>query len=75
MICDFCSGETVKKKVTKLHWFCEKLYMIENVDADVCQKCGEKYYHVKTLKEVNHLISQDHDDRIKNRLEVEVITV
>ncbi len=30
-----------------------KEYVVEDVPAEVCQKCGEKYYHARTLDEVD----------------------
>jgi len=35
MICEFCGGETIKKKVRKLHWFQLKLYVVDDVEAEV----------------------------------------
>jgi len=43
MNCEFCSGETVGKKVRKHHWLHGKLYVVENVEAEVCRACGERY--------------------------------
>ena len=37
MNCEFCSGETVGKKVRKHHWLHGKLYVVENVEAEVCR--------------------------------------
>ncbi|MGH7496336.1 MAG: YgiT-type zinc finger protein [bacterium] len=34
MICEFCGGETAKKKVKRQHWLHGKLYLIENVNAE-----------------------------------------
>ena len=47
MICEFCEGQTVKKKVKKHHWLHGKLYIIENIEAEVCKECGERYFHAK----------------------------
>jgi len=44
MKCYYCGGETKPELVTDL--YAEgKLYLaIENVPAEVCQQCGERYY-------------------------------
>ena len=55
MTCEYCGNITVKKKVTKYHKYKGKLFILENIDADVCQKCGEKYYHIKVLKALEQL--------------------
>ena len=40
MICEFCGGTTAKKAVKKQHWLKAKLYIIENVEAEVCTSAG-----------------------------------
>ncbi len=35
MICEFCEGQTIKKKVKKHHWLYGKLYIVKNIDAEV----------------------------------------
>ncbi|MBM4028256.1 MAG: YgiT-type zinc finger protein, partial [Planctomycetes bacterium] len=36
MKCEYCGGETVQRKVRKQHWLKGRLYIVENVDAEVC---------------------------------------
>jgi len=38
MLCEFCGGETVNKKVRKIHWFQERLYIVDDVEAEVCRE-------------------------------------
>jgi YgiT-type zinc finger domain-containing protein len=71
MICKFCSGNTAKKTVKKQHWLKGKLYIIENVEAEVCNQCGERYFHAKTLDAIDRLLESDHE--VKDRLNVEVV--
>ena len=73
MICEFCGGETTKKKVKRQHWLQGKLYIIENVDAKVCRECGERYFHARTLEEIDRLLAAEHE--IKDRIEVEVVSL
>jgi YgiT-type zinc finger domain-containing protein len=56
MICEFCSGQTVKKRVRKAHWHSGKLYLVEDVEAEVCRECGERYYHATTLDAIDELL-------------------
>ena len=73
MICEFCGAQTVKKKVTRQHWLGDKLYIIENVEAEVCPECGERYFHARTLDEIDRMLKTDHP--VKERLAVEVVSL
>lgn len=53
MTCEFCGGQTEKKKVKRQHWLKGKLYIVENVDAEVCPGCGERYFHARILDEID----------------------
>jgi len=72
MICDICGGKTKEKKVTKQHRLNGKLYIVENVEAEVCTGCGERYFHAKTLHAINALLQRKH--KIKKHLRVEVVS-
>ncbi len=56
MICEFCGGQSVKRKVHKVHWLKRWLYIIDDVEAEVCQECGERYYHATTLNAMDLLL-------------------
>lgn len=73
MKCEFCNSETNLKKVRKQHWFQGKLYIVENVDAEVCEECGERYFHATTLDAIDRLIAGDH--AVKEVLSVEVLSI
>lgn len=73
MICEFCNGETIKKKVRKHHWFRNKLYIVENVEAEVCSQCGERYFHAKILDKIDRLLETKH--AVKERINVEVVSL
>ena len=73
MKCDFCVGETRPQRVKKQHWLRGHLYLIENVEADVCPECGQRYFHTKTLDAIDRLLSNDHP--VKRRLEVEIVSL
>ncbi|MBE3573464.1 MAG: type II toxin-antitoxin system MqsA family antitoxin [Moorella humiferrea] len=42
--CYLCGGKTVKKLVTAENWWGDKLTLVEDVPAWVCEDCGEKYF-------------------------------
>ena len=73
MICEFCRGKTRKKKVRRQHWLRGKLYIVENVSAEVCLECGERYFLATTLDEIDRHISAEHE--VKERLDVEVVSL
>jgi len=73
MKCEFCSGETIKKNVKRQHWLKKNLYIIEDVPAEVCSECGEKYYHAKTLDAIDKYLFSEHE--VKENLNVEVVSL
>jgi len=58
MKCDFCGGETKQKHVKRQHWLNGKLYIVENVSAEVCTDCGEGYFHAHTLDSIDKYLSK-----------------
>ena len=71
MNCEFCGGETRPKRVKRQHWLNGKLYIIENMEAEVCSECGERYFHAKALDAVDTLLSGQHT--VAERISVEVV--
>ena len=71
MKCEFCGGETRLKKVKRQHWLHGRLYIIENIEAEVCTECGERYFQAKTLDAVDDLLSRQH--AVEESLVVEVV--
>ena len=73
MNCEFCEGKTKPKKIKMQHWMGDKLFIVENVACEVCAECGEKYFHAKTLDEINQFLSGEH--AVKELLNVEVVSM
>jgi YgiT-type zinc finger domain-containing protein len=73
MTCEFCKGKTVKKKVKRQHWLRGMPYIVENVEAEVCNECGERYFHASVLDEIDRFLESDHE--VKSRINVEVVSV
>ena len=71
MICEFCGGQTEKKKVKRQHWLHGKLYIVENVEAEVCTECGERYFYAKVLDEIDRLLETEHE--VREKIDVEVV--
>ncbi len=70
MICDFCQGPTIARRVKKHHWHKNRPFVLENVTAEVCRECGERYYQATTLDAIDRLLEGDYP--IKEKLQVEV---
>ena len=73
MLCEFCGGETRERNVRRQHWLNKKLYIVENVRAEVCTECGERYFHAKTLDAIDNFLSQKHP--VKARINVEIVNL
>ena len=73
MICEFCGGKTSKKKVKRQHWLNGRLYIVEDVEAEVCLECGERYFHAATLDTIDRILSAEHT--VKANLNVEVVSL
>jgi len=73
MTCEFCAGETRHKRVTRQHWLGERLYIVKDVEAEVCPECGERYFHATTLDRIDALLSADH--AVEENLNVEVVSM
>lgn len=73
MICELCFGETVKKKVRRQHWLNGRLYIVENVEAEVCPECGERYFHATTLDQIDRMLEAEH--KVKDEMIVEVVSL
>jgi YgiT-type zinc finger domain-containing protein len=73
MICEFCSGNTIKKNVKRQHWLKGKLYIVENVEAEVCTECGERYFHATVLDRIDRYLLAEH--KVKERVNVEVVSL
>jgi len=73
MLCEFCNGETRVKNVRRQHWLRKKLYIVENVSAEVCIECGERYFHAKTLDSIDNFLSQKHP--VKAHINVEIVNL
>ena len=53
--CYFCKGKIVEQRVSvDFRWGAE-LVVIEDVPAEVCQQCGEKYISPEVYKEMENL--------------------
>jgi len=53
--CYFCRGKVSEQRIKVDFRWGEELVVIENVPAEVCQQCGEKYFDAEVYKEMERL--------------------
>lgn len=54
--CQACGGGVVPEKVNLEDYVEGKLYLMENIDAYVCQECGEVWVPEETISEFEKMI-------------------
>jgi len=57
-LCDFCGGELQPQRVNLNIWQDGELILCEDVPADVCTQCGEKYLHAKVAQQVERFLAE-----------------
>jgi len=58
MKCYFCGGKVKEEQVAVDFWWGEKLVIIKDVPAKVCQQCGEKFFSAGVYKEMESLVQR-----------------
>jgi YgiT-type zinc finger domain-containing protein len=56
--CQVCGGAVKEQTVNLDLWKKEKLYVIKNVPAKVCEQCGEKYFSSKIYGIIDKLLKE-----------------
>jgi len=54
--CPFCSGELEERVVTHPQSYQGKVYILENVPAEVCSQCGEVLLRPEVLEKMQQLV-------------------
>lgn len=54
--CDFCSGELIPKITSIDYKFKDFWILIEDVPAEVCNQCGEKYLSAEVAKKIEEIV-------------------
>jgi YgiT-type zinc finger domain-containing protein len=70
MKCVICkTGTTHPGKTTCTFERNGSLIIFKNVEAEICENCGEAYFSLETTERLNHLTQ----DAVNNGAEVEVV--
>jgi YgiT-type zinc finger domain-containing protein len=51
--CDFCGGKMKRQQVTMNYVRRGRKFTFSDVEAEVCQKCGERYFAAATLNNLD----------------------
>lgn len=54
--CTFCGGELEERVVTHPQSYQGKIYILENVPAEVCSQCGEVLLRPEILERMQQLV-------------------
>ncbi len=64
-ICYFCKAGVLKDKYVTVDFrWGDKLFIIENVPAKVCNECGERYYFANISRKIDDIAIQQKADRM-----------
>jgi len=64
-LCPICGGELEETEVKEDIWKGEKLLVIENVHAKVCEKCGEKIVSYDEMCRIEGVIKEFEQGKIE----------
>lgn len=54
--CPFCGGRLEEEAVTHVQSYEGKVYVLENVPAEVCRQCGEVLLEPRVLEKIQQLV-------------------
>lgn len=54
--CPFCGGKLIKKTITHPQSYQGKIFILENVPAEVCSQCGEVLISPEVLEKIQELV-------------------
>lgn len=54
--CSYCEGELKDTFVQHTYRWQGKIYVFEDVPAQVCRQCGERYFDAKTIEEMERIV-------------------
>lgn len=63
--CSICKGKMIKKKVEVIKKANDKLIVIKETPAWVCEQCGERYYSIDTVKQIENIILEAKNDHVE----------
>lgn len=55
--CYFCKGKVIPKRIQHVHRWGDRVFILEDVPAEVCQQCGENYFAPDVLAEMDEIVA------------------
>ena len=59
MICYFCGGNVVRRKVDHMHKWGDKTFLFKGITAEVCNQCSEAYFDSVELQKMDQVVASD----------------
>jgi YgiT-type zinc finger domain-containing protein len=57
--CYFFKGRLTQKTISHVHIWGEKIFLFEDVPAEVCTQCGETYFSPEVLETMDNIATSD----------------
>lgn len=75
--CYFCGHGTLEEqRVTVDLRRCDRLFVIKNVPALVCDECGERQYSLETSREIDRILAEiERTGRAEEEIKVPVVSM
>ena len=54
--CYYCKGPLLRRRIEHMHEWGGERFLIKNVQAEVCDQCGEAFLAPATVKEIDRLV-------------------
>ncbi len=69
--CYFCKAAVRRRKVRAIRQHKGKVFIIEDVPAQVCPQCGQEFYRGPVLEEMDRLM--DSDESVESEIRVPIV--
>ena len=70
--CYFCKGKIKIKNIDVDFRWGDRLFVVKNVPVKVCIQCGERYYSASVSKQLDNLVREHEQLKVKPREVIEV---
>ena len=70
--CYFCKGSIEIKRVEHLHHWKGKMYLFQNVKAEVCNQCGEIFLFPESIQYMDQIVQQP--DKAETEIKIPVFS-
>jgi len=55
--CYFCKGTVRKQAIRHVHQWGKRVFIFDNVPAEVCTQCGETYFGPDALEQMDKIVA------------------